>query len=297
VIYVMGRGKSGSTILGVTLGNCADVFFAGELSTWLIGKGTPVIRDTERMRFWDGVREDVDGASELFGYEAFHHLERAVSPFRVDGWRARRRLREPYRRVTESLYLSIANQARSRYVVDTSHLPLRARELQRMSGIDLYLVFLVRNTEGVVASHMRRIKDEDGIGARWRRFLSANAGLWGTYLLSVMVFLRHPRGRRLLVRHEDFIANPKGVSREILDVVGSSAEVPDLTALSTGMPLRGNPLTRSEVVAVKAKPAPPERSSRVMRLAQRPWTMILALLHPAATGTASRERVPASDSG
>src|SRR2546423_15271469 len=51
VVYVMGAGRSGSTILGVTLGNCADVFFAGELDKWLALSGKPTGEDTERVRF------------------------------------------------------------------------------------------------------------------------------------------------------------------------------------------------------------------------------------------------------
>jgi Sulfotransferase family len=291
----MGRGKSGSTILGVTLGNCADMFFAGELCTWLMGSGKPVLGDAERVRFWQDVRTDVDGAG-LFGDEAFHCLERGLAAFRVDRWPARRRLREPFRRVTERLYASIANRAGVSCVVDTSHLPLRALELQRMDGIDMYLIFLVRNTEGVVASYMRHVKDENDLVERGRRFFVINARLWVAYLQSIVVFLRHPRDRRLLVRHEDFIANPQGVLRQILDVVGSSAEIPDLTELSTGIPLRGNRLTRSKVVALRAKPAAPERRSRLMRMAEHPWSLILALLHPAATGDGSRDHVSAPDS-
>ena len=296
VIYVMGRGKSGSTILGVTLGNCTDIFFAGELCTWLITSGRPTRGGSERIRFWQGVTEDVDGAAELFGNKAFDHLERASSAFRFDRWPARRRLRERYRRVTQALYLSIANRAGVTYVVDTSHLPMRARELRGIGGIDLYLLFLVRGVESVVSSHMPRSKGHTAAELR-RRFLTINARLWPTYLLSVIVFLSHPRNRRLLLRHEDFIANPERVLREILDFADSSAAIPDLASLSTGIPLRGSHrLTRSEVVALKAQAAPAQRPSRLMRLAQRPWTLILAQLQPAVTGETSHEDVPASDS-
>ena len=50
VIYVMGAGRSGSTILGVTLGNCADVFFAGELDKWLPRGGEPKLQRRRARR-------------------------------------------------------------------------------------------------------------------------------------------------------------------------------------------------------------------------------------------------------
>jgi hypothetical protein len=295
VIYVMGQPRSGSTILGVALGNCTDIFFAGELCNWLATSGRPILGGSERVQFWQDVSADVDGASELFGTEVFQHIERGLSAFRIDSWRARRRLRAPFRRVTESLYRSIANRARVTHIVDTSHLPMRARELQGMEGVDLYLVFLVRNVESVVASQTRHVKRHDVAKRRWS-FFTVNARLWWTYLLSVTVFLRQPRDRRLLLRHEDFVANPKEVLREILDFVGSSAELPDLTSLRTGFPLNGNPLIRSEVVTLNPSAAPPHRPSPMMRLTQRPWNLILARLQPAATGATSHQHVHPSDS-
>jgi hypothetical protein len=291
----MGQGKSGSTILGVALGNCTDVFFAGELSNWLLTSGKPVLGGSERTRFWLDVSKDVDGGAELFGRAAFKHLERGLSAFRIDRWRVRGRLRKRYRPITESLYRSIASTAGVTHIVDTSHLPLRARELQGMDGVELYLVFLVRQVESIVASHTRDVKRHDVARRRWR-FFSVNGHLWWTYLLSISVFLRQPRERRLLLRHEDFIARPEGVLREILDVAGSTAEIPDLTSLRTGVPLKANGLIRADVVTLKAKPAPPNRASRLMRLTQRPWTLLLARLQPAATGVSSHQHAHASDS-
>jgi hypothetical protein len=283
VIYVMGQGKSGSTILGVALGNCTGVFFAGELCSWLMTSGRPILGGSERTEFWRGVSDDLDGAAELFGSEAFETLERSLSPFRLDRWQARGRLLERYRRVTEKLYLSIARRAHATHVVDTSHLPMRALQLQHLDGIELYLVFLVRSTEGIVASHTRHVKRSE-VAERRLRFLKTNAHLWVTYLLSVFVFLRQRSDRRMLVRHEDFVADPEGVLRELLEFVGSPAPIPDLSSLSTGIPFQGNALIRQQVVALKPEVAPPHRSSRLMRLAERPWMMVLAQLQPTATG-------------
>jgi len=60
VIYVMGAGRSGSTTLGITLGNCTDVFYAGELDNWLVRSGVPQVQDDERLRFWSKVRDGLE---------------------------------------------------------------------------------------------------------------------------------------------------------------------------------------------------------------------------------------------
>src|ERR1700682_6281666 len=95
VIYVMGAGRSGTTILGVALGNCVDFVFAGELNQWLLKSGVPTHDGPERARFWETVRGDLDGAAELFGGQATC-LERSSALLNIRKWPARRRLRRPY---------------------------------------------------------------------------------------------------------------------------------------------------------------------------------------------------------
>src|SRR5258707_9407636 len=208
VIYVIGAGRSGSTILGVTLGNCDGVFYAGELDKWLGRSGRTPLPGSQRERFWDTVRAGV-AAADLFG-SATRCLERSSALFQPRCWLARRRLRGRYRRVAEELYLAVARAAGASHIVDTSHYPLRAKELQALEGIELYLLFAVREPHSVVASFGR----EDVLERRFGP-LAANAYMSLTYLIATWVFLRHPRERRLLLRHEDFLAEPGRAIRQI----------------------------------------------------------------------------------
>jgi hypothetical protein len=275
VIYVLGAGRSGSTILGVALGNCAGVFFAGELNKWLTQSGMPSLEDPERVTFWGAVRADVAGADQLFGFQTTC-LERSSALFRVRKWPQRRRLRPQYRRISEQLYRAIARATGASYVVDTSHYPLRARELQAVEGIELHLLYLVRDPQTVVRSLARKDVAERSFG-----MLTTNAYLWLTNLLSVLVFLRHPRERRLFVRHEDFRADPAGVLGQILEHVGAPGAIPDLGALRTGLPLHGNRLVGAEVVALEGSEPAPARGSAVTALLQLPWRLVFSLLRPA----------------
>jgi hypothetical protein len=259
----------------VTLGNCADVFFAGELDKWLALSGKPTGEDAERVRFWNIVREQLRDAGELFGYQTLC-LERSSALFQARSWSARRRLRAPYRRIAEELYQVIARATGATHIVDTSHYPMRARELQAIRGIDLYLVYLVRDPQSVVRSLTRKDVPERSFG-----MLTTNAYLWLTHVLSVFVFMRHPRERRLFVRHEDFRRDPEEVVRQILQHVGSTAAVPDLTALRTGMPLHGNRLIREEVVSLEKREDRPRGGSFVTSLLQLPWRVLFSRLRPA----------------
>jgi Sulfotransferase family len=249
VVYVMGAGRSGSTIIGVALGNCEQVFYAGEVDKWLLRSGRPKLEDEPRLRFWEGVLARVAAPEPLFGSRVHIYLERSSALFRRAGRSARAQLRGPYRRTMGELFAAIASTAGATHVVDSSHYPLRARELQSVPEIDLYLLLLVRDPRRVIASFAR----EDVVEPRFAPN-KTRAYLLLTYLLSVLVFWRHPRDRRMVLFHEDFLANPAGTLRAILDHVGSDAALPDLARLSTGMALQGNRLLQQELVAVEARP-------------------------------------------
>jgi LPS sulfotransferase NodH len=287
VIYVMGAGHSGSTILGVALGNCGGVFYAGELVEWTARSGVPKFGGLERTRFWRTVAEQMRHASDVFGYRTMEVLERSSSVLRVDRWRSRRRLRERFRQITGELYEAISTASGATHIVDSSHFPLRAKELQGVQEIELHLILLLRDPRSVMDSYLRHIGRHDPL-RRALRILYKNADLWLTYLLSMLVFLKQPRERRLLLRHEDFMADPEGALRQILDQCASNAATPDLSALSTGMPLQGNPLLWSDVVALNRKPAMSVDGSRLTAVLQLPWTLILPRLRPAASVNAPR---------
>jgi hypothetical protein len=284
VIYVMGAGHSGSTILGLALGNCSDSFYAGEVDEWLLVSGTPSLGGAERTEFWGEVREAMRdaGAQELFGGEVNRLIERSSSLLRLDRWPVRRAKLRRYRQVSEDLFKAIARTAGASHVVDTSHFPLRARELQKLDGIELYLVLLVRDPQDVVASNVREISRHE-VAERRIRILTMNANLWLTHLLSVLVFLRQPRERRVFVRHESFLADPEGVMRQILDSLGTGVTPPDMTALRGGVALQGNSLIMSQTIAVKRSTRPTARWSRMTELLQLCWRPLLARLQPAAT--------------
>jgi hypothetical protein len=291
VIFVMGAGHSGSTILGVTLGNCEDVIYAGELDNWLVRSGVAVLGGTERTSFWESVLMNVPGAPALFGYDCELYLERSSAILRFNARETRRRLRERYRPVTAGLYRAIARVSGSTHVVDSAHFPLRARELQQLEEIELHIILLLRDPEAVVASYIRFVNRNER-AQRLFRVLLTNAEMWLTYLLSIFVFLRQPRAQRMLLRHEDFLADPAGVLRDILDRVGSPAPIPDLSALSTGVPIQANRLIRSDVVALKIGHSERHPRSRLTAWLQRPLASVLAKLTPRVVAKASREPTP-----
>ena len=287
VIYVLGAHRSGSTVLGVALGNCEGVFYGGELHSWPTWRGIPRVGGEEGVRLWEHVRAEIPHAEALFGHDTELYIDRTSALRRLTKWpTVRRRLLGPYRQLNEDLFRALARASASSRIVDTSHYPLRALELRKLSGIDLYLLFLVRDPQGVVAS-----LDPRDTSSGSKPPLTTNLHLWATHLLSLIAFLRHPRDRRMFVRHEDFLADPEGVLRQILDCTGSTAAIPDLTSLSTGYPLHGNRFLRQRnVIALRSGDGSTTPQSRMTRLMQLPWTPVFSRLRPAARPRPAGER-------
>jgi len=274
VIYVMGAGRSGSTILGVTLGNCAGVFYAGELDKWLLRSGEPKLEGQQRMSFWKSVKDEVVDADPLYGPTAHRYLERSSALFILRGRSVRRRIRKSYLRVMGELYGAIAANAAATHVVDTSHYPLRARQLQSLDAIELYLLLLVREPQQVIASFARGDVQEPRFNpAKTRAYLLI------THLLSAWVFSKHPPQQRFVLANEDFAADPEGVLRSLLQRVGSSAPIPDLSSLSTGIPLQGNRLIRDDFVSLR-RPSPALRPGPLARALNFPTRAPVSRLRP-----------------
>ncbi len=282
----MGAGHSGSTILGVTLGNCDGFFYAGEVEEWLVTGGRPSWADAPRRALWSQVASLVD-ARGLFGPRAARAIERSSSILRVSRLRERRRIRDPYRAVARDLFRAIARVSGASCVVDTSHFPLRARELGRVDGLDVYLVFLVRDARDVVDSNLRELRPHE-VAERRVRTLAMNLNLALTLAVSVAVFLRHPRSRRLFVSHEQFLAEPERTLRAILAMAGSDAPLPDLQELRVGAPIEGNRLIRTDTIALRRGARPPEASvgPASTGLLQRLSAPVLRRMRPAIDGAA-----------
>jgi Sulfotransferase family len=288
VIYVMGSGRSGSSILGVALGNCDGIFYSGELAKWLWRSGVPFPGSSpESESFWRAVRDQVDVPHELAGANGSRasHLERTSSLLKPQHWLDRRRLRRVYVEVAEDLFRAIAKQSSSSCIVDTSHHPLRALALQRAEGIELYVVYLVRDPQGVVAS-----ADPSDRTSYSKTALSTNGHLSLTHALSLLSFRRQPPERRMFLRHEDFLADPEGVMRQILQRSGFPDEPPDMDALAIGNPLMGNRFLKKgpRVVGVRRAPSRVPRRSRMTSVLQAPWEPIFARLRPAVRAAPDR---------
>jgi hypothetical protein len=263
---VLGAGRSGTTVFGMALGNARNCFYAGELDAWTQWRGKPAEGDgADAARLWAEVRERMRGWHCAFGPVWCYYFEYPRSLLRI-GSRRRRALRPVYAALNADLYDVLRTVTGCDTIVDSSHHPLRCRELSRVADIDLFTVHYVRDPRSVVAS-LRTGPDPQTL-------LSANLYLWVSAFLSSLVYMTLPRQRRMRLRHEDFVSDPTRYLAQVSTWMGQDLSEINPQQLVTGTPFAANRLRLRPTVAVSQDTTRPAScSSRTTLVSQLPWIL------------------------
>ncbi len=250
VIYIVGMGRSGSTVLDAILGSHPAVCGVGELSNfvrsgWLEGEYCACGERGNVCAFWAAVREEWTrrvAPADITGYPALQSTFESFSSWprllleRV--WRSRR-FRE-YARLTVSLFDAISAVSGRPTVVDSSKAPMRAYALTVTAGLDLRMVHLVRDPRGVAWSLLNPHPKDERAGVRKERRRKPavrTAVMWVIVNFQAMRAARRvERGHRTFVRYEELVTDPKAVLGRIADIAG--IDFGDVaTAVSSGAPV------------------------------------------------------------
>lgn len=284
VLKITGSARSGSTILDIVLGNHPHVESVGEVANitingWISRESLRGIDPTKRRvpictcgkrldvlyvdtpdeacPFWSRVRREWVERTDPDSIESYPKLQNDFEPQRR--WphllyekRRRSASFRSYAGLTRAFFESIRAVSGKPVIVDCSKIWLRAVALGMTPGIDLYVVHLVRDGRGVIASKISSYREDRRAGVRcghkdrpmWktvvRRRIVHLVSLLGWIvgnLLSEWVCTQLGPNRTMRLRYEDFVADPKGASEKI----GALVEL-DLTkvaeAASSGKPMQ-----------------------------------------------------------
>ena len=254
MLYVLGRGRSGSTIFANVLGELDGYFAGGELRVlWdpvvvrhgSCGCGEPITSCDVWSRVLDGL-SDIDAAEAA---ELQHEIVREMNTFRLLGpaistWPARERFAQLMGRV----YEEIASVTGARVIVDSSKRPSYAAFLRTVPGCDPYFVHLVREPRASAYSwKSRRYRSSAGSAEVTRRGPIDSTIRWDLLNLGSEGLLRAVGSSRgIMLRYEDFIASPRPhverVTRMIAETSWRSPFLDDHTVvLRPNHTIAGNP--------------------------------------------------------
>jgi len=229
IIYIMGYGRSGSTVLDAVLGNHPRIFSTGELvnlpgAGWIQNQFCSCHQRVRECRLWSAVFDEWIANNGGISVQAYHDIQHRL--FRFRHWpRLLAQLRQKssmflaYETATLALFRAIRRVSGRSIIVDSSKYATRALALSHMRGIDLKLIHLVRDIRGVAWSLRKTYLKNEGAGLQCD-FHSMPA--WKTSLLWMLSNLEaHHVRQRLgavnsrLIHYEDFVSEPETVLSSI----------------------------------------------------------------------------------
>ncbi|MGH1480668.1 MAG: sulfotransferase [Geminicoccales bacterium] len=234
VIYVLGYGHSGSTILTVLLGHHAQAFGTGELTrlvrAWNEERYCSCGETVPQCATWTKVIEHWRDHSSVDPLEVYPALQRECERS-VGVWPARgaRKNFDQYSELTRNLMVAMAETTGQRVIVDSSKLTSRSIALANVPGIDLNVVHLVRDGRGVAWSMRRPLKPAEAAPGPGKsgpvedtmRPASRTSLAWTlNNLVSEAVCRRVRADGTIRVRYEDLVNDVGATLQRIGKVVG-----------------------------------------------------------------------------
>jgi hypothetical protein len=233
VVYVVGKGRSGSTLLDDLLGTVPGVASLGELRLlwsrgfrdgYLCACGRPLAGPPdERCPLWADAVTDAIGGTDPASLAAadrlqdrvlsWAHVPRLLAAGPGDDDRA-------LGRVMGRLYTSVADRLGAEVLVDSSKWPLPPGAFDVVPGWEAWVLHLVRDPRAVAHSYRRR---KGGVGQpELPRFGALHTSLsWSVRNAAAELGRRPvPAHRFRRVRYEDLAADPRGVVRDLGEWLG-----------------------------------------------------------------------------
>jgi len=272
VLYVVGLGRSGSTILSNSLGQIPGFFSGGELNfIWrhnvlenrLCGCGKPFRECPVWTRVMDEAFGGMDGVDprEMMRLQNLGTRTRHIPMMLTE--RGRRSLAERLEKFLigyERLYRAIETATGSRVVVDSSKEPAHGFAMGMVPGVDFYVLHLIRDPRAAAYSWLKKKPqpDTDTREHMVRFSPTKSSALWDSWNASAEALWRRSPQRYLRIRYEDFVANPRESFEEILTLLGEKNVEPPLVGerevkLGVSHTVSGNP-NRFETGAVELRP-------------------------------------------
>ena len=271
VVYVMGCGRSGSTMLDTLLGNHPSIESVGEachvpLRAWMSNGYCACGTRSEVCEFWVDVHErwrQRVGADPVEEYATMiHELESRrvwLPALAREARRPESRFRQ-YLRMTGALMEAIREVSGKPVIVDSSKRPARALALSMIPQVDLRVVHLIRDCRGVAWSGKKRfVVDEKGGVSRndpgkevWKMSM-----IWGiSNVLSSWVRRKLPSSHSIQVRYEDYVTNPEDALTRIgrlidLDMSPVVQAVAAQQPMQIGHTIAGNRLRMSQGIHLR----------------------------------------------
>tara|TARA_B110000091_G_scaffold103956_1_gene112932 strand:+ start:9906 stop:10769 length:864 start_codon:yes stop_codon:yes gene_type:complete len=218
LIYIIGAGRSGTTMLDIVLGNTSESLSLGEINRFFKRNGIPPKRNIKdkTFLFWKKIREDFEIRNENIFLSFFdqnqlmdsneYHSAVFKSVFgKCD---------KNYKTLLNNLYDSIFANTTDKIIIESSKYPLRALNLSRLErkDVEIKYIYLKKDPVKVVKSFNKKDIEQPTKG-----FFKSNIYYFGVNALCIItVYFLKRRGHKIAkIKYEDLILNPNKTLKKL----------------------------------------------------------------------------------
>jgi Sulfotransferase family len=265
ILYVGGFPRSGSTLVGRMLGQAAGAVCVGE-TCYLGARG--LLENVEcgcgqsfrTCLFWTAVGEEAFGGWERVDVERLIAVDKLTGRFRTlpFHWSLSKRSDlsaaiDYYVSWLTKLYAAIARVSHANLIVETSKDPYFAALLARMSGCDVRIIHLVRDSRAVAYSWTRNRSRPSPVGEQQLMPQFHPAATATRWVASNAAFhsLATKASSYTRVNYEEFVAHPTQMLQKLSAFAESSLCLPSTQLTGHSVKLdnhhifSGNPMRSS----------------------------------------------------
>lgn len=263
VIYLLGAGHSGSTLLDLIMDSHSQIFGAGEFQLYFFRPDSRIQscmcgKLVTECPFWKKVFKNLNLESGLPLYKKRKDFLLNRKNY-LDSYYHRPVNLKKYIELNEELYENILKHSGKKIVFDSSKWPERAELLLNSNKLDITILHLVRNGKGVTWSYRNRHPNPGEkkatwlCGNKWNRYPNFIKGIktmhhWLSRNLYIETLRRRNRVNYIFFRYEDFVKNPEDILSHILKKLKLSFEAQMMNFRNKGdhHQIAGNPRIKKE---------------------------------------------------
>lgn len=260
IIYIIGAGRSGTTLLDIILGNNKDTISLGEINRFFKREGIPPKRESNSnvYKFWDSIklelereyknRLDYKYCNRLTHINEYHTYFLKVLINRVS---------PEYKTLLSNQYSSILKNVKENTIIESSKYPLRAINLSnnKNDDFDVKFIYLRKDPVKVVNSFNKKGLEQPSKG-----FLASNFYyLIVNSLCSISIFILKRKNFKVSkIKYEELITKPVYTLKKLEKELECSFElsqnkIENKKPLNTGYLFDGNRIRLKETILLRTE--------------------------------------------
>ncbi len=200
IIYILGAGRSGTTILGIALGDENNIYNAGELNNFYEYKGVPPndVNNLNKIKFFKNVYNSLDNKNTKITRKFEYHLNFMRSIFGIYS----NKDKNDYSKLQTQLFDKLYETMKVTFIVDSSKYPSRLIALNKYIEFNIHLIYIIRHPIGYLNSARKKNIEQPN-----QSFIYSLIYYFIINLMCTIAYKKHS-GKKIKLRYENFINNP-----------------------------------------------------------------------------------------